>query len=107
MRQRLHHRLQQLEEVRAQARKLEEGREQKDPGANAREKFRLFLELRGVEQGLHESLAEELARALEISCRELDGLLAAGIDPIDKYLTEHGVYEEIETRKAAGTWPGG
>ena len=93
MRQRLYHRLQQLEEVRAQARKLEEAREQEDAGESVREKFRLFLQLVGVEQGSPESLREALARALEISCRELDGLLAAGIDPIDKYLTEHGVYE--------------
>jgi hypothetical protein len=31
----------------------------------------------------------------------------AGVDPIRKYFTEHGVYEEIERRTAAGTWPSG
>ena len=29
------------------------------------------------------------------------------IDPIRKYFTERGIYEAIEERKAAGTWPSG
>ena len=61
----------------------------------------------GVEQGPNESLMESLARALGIGCRELRELLKAGIDPIHRYFTENGVYEAIEQRKAAGTWPGG
>ena len=50
---------------------------------------------------------ETWARALGIGCRELRRLLTEGIDPICKYLTENGIYEEIEQRKAARTWPGG
>ena len=103
MRQRLYHRLEQLEEAQAQIRKLGEAREQKDAVGRACEKFRLFLQLRGVQQGSQESLAEASARALELSRREMNGLLAEGIDPIDKYFTEHGVNEEIKTREAAGT----
>jgi hypothetical protein len=54
-----------------------------------------------------ESLMDAFARALEISPRELRSQLIAEIDPINKYFTEQGVFEEIERRKAAGTWPDG
>jgi hypothetical protein len=30
-----------------------------------------------------------------------------GINPIHKWCTDPGIYEEIERRKAAGTWLGG
>ena len=50
---------------------------------------------------------EASARALEITLRELRAQLLAGIDPIHKYFTDHGIFEEIERRKAAGTWPSG
>ena len=50
---------------------------------------------------------EASTRALEISLRELRGQLMAGVDPIHKYFTDHGIYEEIERKKAAGTWPSG
>jgi hypothetical protein len=61
--------------------------------------------MRGVDQGPKESLAEAVARALEISCSDLRKQLAGGIDPIHKFLTDHGVFEEIEREKAAGRWP--
>ena len=54
-----------------------------------------------------ESLCDALARALGIGNRELHAQMLAGLDPIHKYFVEHGVFEEMERRKAAGTWPGG
>jgi hypothetical protein len=60
-----------------------------------------------LNKGPRRAWLKRWARALEINCAELKQLLAAGIDPIHKYLTDHGVFEEIEKRKAAGTWPGG
>ena len=107
VRQKLYYRLRQLEETRARFRKLDDSYERKEAVQRFLDRVRLFLQLRGMEQGPKESLAEALARALEISCAELDQLHAARIDPIHKYLTDHGVFEEIEKRKAAGTWPGG
>ena len=107
MRQKLYQRLRQLEETRARFRKLDECYEREQAVQRFLDRVRLFLQLRGIEQGPNESLMEALAHALEISCAELNQLLAAGIDPIHKYLTDHGVFEEIEKRKAAGTWPGG
>ena len=107
MRQKIYQRLRQLEETRARFRKLDECHERKEAVQRFLDRVRLFLQLREIEQGPNERLAEAFARALEISCAELNQLLAAEIDPIHKYLTDHGVFEEIEKRKAAGTWPGG
>jgi len=107
MRQRLYHRLQELEEASSRARKQREWRDAEADGAKAIRRVELFLRICGIEKGPRESLAEAWARALEITCTELRQLLAAGIDPIHKFLSERGVYEDIETRKAAGTWPGG
>jgi len=105
MRQRLDRRLRELEKARARARTLAEGRDRKVGLDRALSRFRLFLRMRGVDQGPNESLAEASARALEISGRELRKQLEAGIDPILKFLTGHGVFQEIEREKAAGTWP--
>jgi hypothetical protein len=77
-----------------------------EPSAGLK-KFMLFLQIRGVEPRPYESIADASARALEISSHELRDLLAQGIDPIHKYFTEHGVFEEIERMKAAGTWSSG
>ena len=107
MRQTLYRRLQQLEEASAHARKQSERPEQEASKARVIRKIMLFLRLRGVEKQAHESLAEAWCRALEIDCMALKRLLGAGLDPIHKYFTDHGVFEEIERRKAAGTWPGG
>jgi hypothetical protein len=107
VRQTLYKRLQQLEEADARARKHSERPGEEASKARVLNKIMLFLRLRGVEKQAHESLAEALARALEIDCGELKRLLRAGLDPIHKYFTDHGVFEEIERRKAAGTWPGG
>ena len=107
MRQTLYKRLQQLEEASAHARKQSERPDEEASRARVISKIMLFLRLRGVERLADESLAEAWCRALEIDCLELRRLLAAGIDPIHKYFTDHGVFEEIERRKAAGTWPGG
>ena len=77
-------------------------------GANVergRNRIRMFLDALGVEPQANESVMETLARALGIAVGEIRNMLRAGIDPIRKYLTEHGVFEEIERRKAAGTWP--
>jgi hypothetical protein len=106
MRQALHRRLQQLEVESAQAR-LSDRRDRGSDLEATISKCRLFLRIRDVEQGPMESLMEALARALEISPRELRAQLLSDIDPIHKYFTDHGVYEEIERRKAAGMWPGG
>ena len=107
MRQTLYKRLQQLEEASTRARQQSERPDQEASKARIINKIMLFLRLRGVEKQAHESLAEAWARALEIDCMELKRLLGAGLDPIHKYFTDHGVFEEIERRKAAGTWPGG
>ncbi len=107
MRQTLYKRLHQLEEASARTRKQSERPDEEASKARVKRKFMLFLLLRGVEKQAHESLAEASARALEIDCTELKRLLGAGIDPIHKYFTDHGVFEELESRKAAGTWPGG
>ena len=105
MRQRLYQRLERLEEEHARALELlQRGNpEVGDPLA----KFEWFLRLCGIEQGSDESLAEATARAIGISYRELVRQISEGIDPIHKYLTDQGVFEEIERRKAAGTWPSG
>ena len=108
MRQRLYHRLQQREAVRESLRRVRDwAQKEKASSEKAISKFRLFLRLRGIEQGPMESLAEASARALEIRPRELKELLLAGIDPIHRFFEERGVFEEIERRKAAGTWPSG
>ena len=107
MRQTLYKRLQQLEEVSARARKQTESRDTEAGNAKFISKARLFLSLLGVEQQSKESLAEALCRALEIDCTELRRLLRAGIDPIHQYFTDKGVYEQLQTREAAGTIPGG
>jgi hydrogenase maturation factor HypE len=70
-------------------------------------KIALFLKMRGVKREGTESLAEALARALEISSRELRALLTAGIDPIHKYLSEHGILAEIQATRAARRVAGG
>lgn len=107
MRQTLHKRLQQLEEANAHARRQSERPDEEASGARVTSKIILFLRVRGIEKQAHESLAVAWAHALEIDCLELHRQLGAGIDPIHKYFTDRGVYEEIERRKAAGTWPGG
>ena len=107
MQRTVYKRLQQLEESSARARKQNERPDEEASKARVIGKVMLFLRLRGVEKQAHESLAAAWARALEIDGTELKRLLRAGIDPIHKYFTDHGVFEEIERRKAAGTWPGG
>jgi len=110
MRQTLYKRLQQVEEV-ARARQQ---RERSDKGADTGKflkKISWFLRVRVVEKQGHESLVEALCRALEIDGMELRRQLAARIDPINKYLIDNGLYEEIQKelqkKKAAGTIPGG
>jgi hypothetical protein len=107
MRQTLYKRLHQLEEASARAHKQRDRPDEEAGKERFLKKVKLFLQLRGVERQGHESLAEALCRALEIDSMELRRLLRAGIDPIHKYFTDHGVFAEIERRKAAGTWPGG
>ena len=107
MRQGINKRLKQLEQILAQARRLADIQAQHDDDEAAIRKIEIFLKLQGVEQEGEESLAETLARALGITLRELREQLMAGIDPIHKYFTDQGVFEEIERRKAAGTWPSG
>ena len=107
MRKRLHQRLQQLEVAAESVRKRARLRDQAHSMEKARNKILLFLRVCGVEQQGHESVMEAWARALGMALKDLRATLRAGIDPIRKYFTEHGVVEEIERRKAAGTWPGG
>ncbi len=104
MRKRLNDRLRQLEHIHMRARTIASKREREDDQSDL-QRFRLFLQLRGIEQRPIESLAEALCRALEISGLELRAQMAAGIDPIHKWLTDHGAFEELERRKAAGEWP--
>jgi len=105
MRQRLYHRLRGLEETQARARNLAEWADRAAGLEGALARFRLFLRMRGIDQGSNESLAEASARALEISCSDLRKQLAGGIDPIHKFLTDRRVFEEREREKAAGHGP--
>jgi hypothetical protein len=102
MRQRLSERLRRLE--------LEVARTEaiRDPEAGEERvllKFRYFLEWRGIEPGPNESMAMAYARALEIDYNELNRQFEEGIDPIEKYLADHGELDDIETEKAAGKTP--
>jgi len=105
MRPRLDHRLKKLEVERARSRSLRGWREQEADLEKARSRVRLFLRIRGVEQNETESMMDAFARALGVGNRELRSQMLAGIDPIKKWFTENGVYEEIEREKAAGAWP--
>jgi hypothetical protein len=107
MRQRLYHRLHQLEAESARVRLIRNAKELEADLARARRGVERFLRICGVEQTNTESLMDAWARALNISPRELRAQLQAGIDPIKKHFTETGIYAEIERRKAAGTWPSG
>jgi hypothetical protein len=100
----LHSRLHQLEQDAAVARRIAA---EDDPAASERhlERIRIFVKLRGVERAENESLAEALCRALDISGIELRAQIEAGVDPIEKFLKDNGVFEEVERRKAAGTRP--
>jgi len=99
--------LQQLEKANAWVRQQQDRRQTDAWLDRYKRKVALFMRLRGVEQTGMESLIEAWARSLEITPRELRAQLAERIDPIQKWLTENGVLEEIERRKAAGTWPSG
>lgn len=105
MRQRLYTRLQQLEAESARLRVVQDAKAGEARLAEARRKVELFLQMRGVEQSRTESLMDAWARALGISSRELRVQLMAGINPTKKWFTDNGIFEEIERRKAAGTWP--
>jgi hypothetical protein len=107
MRQTLHRRLQLLELQGARVRALREQESRQADVEGTIRRVRLFLRIRGIEQTPAESLMEALAHALEIRPRDLRGQFLAEIDPIYKYFTDHGVFEEIKKRKAAGTWPSG
>ena len=105
MRQRLSERLRKLELE--DARKAEASRDPEADEEQALLKFRFFLEWRGIEPRPDESMAMAYARALEIDYNELQRQLDEGIDPIHKYLVDHGELEDTETEEAAGTSPGG
>ena len=107
MRQRLYHRLHELEEASARARKQRESRDQQAGRSKVIQKVDLFLRMCGVEPQRNESLAEALARALGITTQELRRSFASGIDPMHRFLEDRGILAEIERRKAAGTWPSG
>jgi hypothetical protein len=91
MRQRLYHRLGRLEIEHARFRSLRDCHDRQAALDGALTKIDLFLRIRGVVQGEIES--------------QLDRLMLVGIDPIHKYFVEQGVFEAIEARRAAGTWP--
>jgi len=59
-----------------------------------REKAELFWEMLGIEREPNESVAETLARSLEITSSDLHELLVAGIDPIHKYFADRGINEQ-------------
>ena len=101
-RQRLYHRLEQLEVLSARILRRRQAKAEQAGMAAVINKFELFLRLRGMEKGPNESLAEASARALGIDYSELRQLLRAGIDPIHRYFTENGIFEEMKERKAAG-----
>lgn len=107
MRQRLQQRLQQLEVAHARTRQKAEAIDNEASGERVRHRLKLFFYIRGVEPEGNESVMETWARALGVTLRDLRGMLLAGVDPICKYFTDTGLYDEIERRKAAGTWPSG
>ncbi len=105
MRQRLYHRLGQLEAEHARVRSFRDEAERLANRERAYRKIRLFLRMRGVEQTGMESMFDAFARALGVGTRQLRAQMVVGVDPIKKYFAEAGIYGEIERRKAAGTWP--
>jgi hypothetical protein len=107
MRHALYKRLRQLEEAGAGALNQLEEREREARSSKLIEKIELFLRERGVEQQGNESVMDALARALEMTSRELRQFLRTGIEPIHQNSTDRGFYERTETREAAGTMPGG
>jgi len=105
MRQRLYHRLRQLEAESARIRSLREAPEREAGLARLRRRMELFMRIRGVEKTGMESWFDTFARALGVGNRQLRADILAGIDPIKRWFSENGVYEEMERRKAAGRWP--
>jgi hypothetical protein len=101
MRQRLHRRLESLEVASAAVRAELERERERANRPDPKERIRWFLNACKVEQMPNESMMETWARALHISPRELSGLLKARIDPIQKYLKEIGLLEELRKKKAA------
>jgi len=107
MRQRLYRRLQRLEADQARLRSIQTAADREADFERAKRKVDLFLRIRGVQQEQTESLFDAFARALGVGTRQLRADMLAGIDPVRRWFTENGIYEEIERRKAAGTWPSG
>jgi hypothetical protein len=82
MRQTLYKRLRQLEEASIGALNQLKERDSEVRSEKLIEKIELILRECGVEQQSHESMIDALARALEMSTRELRRFLATGIEPI-------------------------
>jgi hypothetical protein len=100
----IYKRLQQLEDVSAHAREQRNWQDRETDRQNARRKITLFLKCRGVEQQGNESLREARARALEITCKELDRLVAAWMCPIRNYVATKSS-RTVPTRGRGETWP--
>ena len=100
MQQRLDRRLQQLEMVQARVDRFEESKRQEAESEEMIEVFEAFIAWRGMAQGPNESVAQALARALEISCDELLEQMEEGIGPIRKFLLDRGyLAEESKSRQ--------
>ena len=91
MKQSLYRRLEQLEAVSAS---LQTADRAEAARASVLDKVQLFLRMVGIEKAPEESLAGAWARGLNISAGEPRSLLAAGIDPIRKYLEDRGIKQE-------------
>jgi len=96
MQQRLYRRLQELEGAQARVDRFAEMQRRDAEQEELLQSFVAFIEWRGIVQSPQESIREALARALEISCSELDEQFHEGINPIHKYLDERGLLEELE-----------
>jgi hypothetical protein len=102
MQQRLYRRLQELEVAQGCVDRFAEMERRDAEQAQLLDVFVSFIEWRGIVQTPQESIRQALTRALEISTSELDAQMREGINPIGKYLDDHGGWDEPETEKAAG-----
>lgn len=95
MKQRLHRRLRQLEVVQDRVDLVTEMQRRDAEQAELLKMFVSFIEWRGIVQTPQESIRQALARALEITSSELDEQLREDTNPIQKFLADRGLLEEI------------
>src|SRR5579862_6131734 len=99
MRRIVNGRLRKLEAANAAARKHRDLLDAEVSSEQLGALMEVFLECIGVELRADESIRQAYARALGITCDELDELVSSGINPMNYYLDTHPNLDE--TRNAA------